>query len=159
MPPDAISLTLDTLHDHVGTELGVSSWVTVGQDRIDAFAECTGDRQWIHVDRERAARESPFGTTIAHGYLTLSLLPLMTGEIGIIPEGVPAALNYGTDEVRFLNPVKSGSRIRVRTELAAVAEKRPGQTLLTLRSTVEIEGEQTPALVANTLALLLAEAS
>ncbi|PAP74997.1 MaoC family dehydratase [Rubrivirga marina] len=149
---------LDSLQDRAGDELGVSSWVTIDQDRIDAFAACTGDRQWIHVDRERAARESPFGRTIAHGYLTLSLLPMMNEEIGIVPEGVASALNYGSDKVRFLAPVPSGSRVRARTELVAALEKRPGQILLTLRSTVEIEGEETPALVADTLALLLTDA-
>ena len=148
---------LDTLQDRVGSELGVSSWVPIDQDRIDAFAACTGDHQWIHVDPERAARESPLGTTIAHGYLTLSLLPLMTAEIGLIPEGVSSALNYGSDKVRFLAPVPAGSRVRARVELVSAVEKRPGQILLTTRSTVEIEGEETPALVAETLALLLTE--
>ena len=145
---------LDTLQNQAGRELGVSSWVTVGQDRIDAFAACTGDHQWIHVDRDRAARESPLGTTIAHGYLTLSLLPMMNEEIGLVPGGVRQALNYGTDKVRFLAPVRSGARVRARTELVGATEKRPGQILLTTRSTVEIEGEETPALVAETLALL-----
>ena len=153
-----MSYSLATLHDHVGRELGVSSWVTVDQDRIDAFAACTGDHQWIHVDRERAARESPFGTTIAHGLLTLSLLPMMNEEIGLVPEGVPQVLNYGSDKVRFLNPVRSGARVRARTELVSAVEKRLGQILLTARSTVEIEGEDTPALVAETLALLLTDA-
>ena len=152
--PD-VAYSLDTLDQYVGRELGVSDWVEVGQDRIDAFAACTGDEQWIHVDRDRAAREGPFGTTIAHGLLTLSLLPAMNGQIGVVPEGVPQVLNYGSDKVRFLNPVKAGARVRARTELVSVTEKRPGQTLLTLRSTVEIEGEETPALVADTLALLL----
>lgn len=150
-----MAYTLDTLQDHVGRELGLSSWVLVDQDRIDAFAECTGDHQWIHVDPERAGRESPLGTTIAHGYLTLSLLPMMTAEIGLIPEGVTSALNYGSDKVRFLVPVPSGARVRARVELVSAVEKRPGQTLLTTRSTVEIEGSETPALVAETLALLL----
>ena len=149
---------LDTLLARVGDELGVSSWVPVDQDRIDAFAACTGDHQWIHVDRERAARESPFGTTIAHGYLTLSLLPMLTEEIGVIPDGVTSALNYGSDKVRFLAPVPSGSRVRARSVLVDAVEKRPGQILLTTRSTVEIEGEETPALVADTLALLLTDA-
>ena len=152
--PD-VAYSLDTLDQYVGRDLGVSDWVEVGQDRIDAFAVCTGDEQWIHVDRDRAAREGPFGTTIAHGLLTLSLLPAMNGQIGVVPEGVPQVLNYGSDKVRFLNPVKAGARVRARTELVSVTEKRPGQTLLTLRSTVEIEGEETPALVADTLALLL----
>ena len=148
---------LDTLQARVGTELGVSSWLEIGQDRIEAFAACTGDHQWIHVDPERAARESPFGTTIAHGYLTLSLLPMLNDEIGFAPEGVASALNYGSDTVRFLAPVPSGSRVRSRAELVSAVEKRPGQVLLTMRSTVEIEGEETPALVAETLALLLEE--
>ena len=148
---------LDTLQARVGDELGVSSWVTVGQDRIDAFAACTGDHQWIHVDAERAARESPLGTTIAHGYLTLSLLPMLTAEIGLIPDGVASALNYGSDRVRFLAPVPSGTRVRARTTLVSAVEKRPGQILLTTRSAVEIEGHDTPALVADTLALLMAD--
>jgi acyl dehydratase len=150
--------TLDTLHDYVGRELGVSSWVTVDQARIDAFADCTGDHQWIHVDRERAAAESPFGTTIAHGLLTLSLLPMMSEEIGLVPEGVPQVLNYGSNKVRFLTPVKSGSRVRSRAEVIDVTDKGGGRLLLTTRSTVEIEGEETPALVAETLALLLSDA-
>ena len=147
--------TLDTLADWVGRERGVSSWVTVGQDRIDAFAACTGDRQWIHVDRERAGRESPFGTTVAHGLLTLSLLPAMNAEIGLVPDGVPHVLNYGSDRVRFLAPVPAGGRVRARTEVAAVAPRGEGRTLLTARSTVELDGSETPALVADTLALLV----
>ncbi len=151
-----MSYTLDTLQDHVGQSLGTSSWVTVDQSRIDAFAECTGDHQWIHTDPERAAA-SPLGGTIAHGYLTLSLLPMMTAEIGLVPEGVTSALNYGSDKVRFLALVPSGSRVRAHVELVSAAEKRPGQILLTTRSTVEIEGGDTPALVADTLAMLLVD--
>ena len=151
-----MSYTLDTLQDHVRQSLGTSSWVTVDQSRIDAFADCTGDHQWIHTDPERAAA-SPLGGTIAHGYLTLSLLPMMTAEIGLVPQGVTSALNYGSDKVRFLAPVPSGSRVRAHVELVSVAEKRPGQILLTTRSTVEIEGSDTPALVADTLAMLLVD--
>ena len=151
--------TLDTLDDHVGRELGVSSWVTVGQDRIDAFAACTGDDQWIHTDPERAARESPFGTTVAHGLLTLSLIPMMNAEIGLVPAGVPHVLNYGSDRVRFLAPVPSGARVRGRTTLVSAAERGVGRTLLTARTTVEIEGGETPALVADTLALLVHDAA
>ena len=147
--------TLDTLADWVGKEVGVSSWVGVGQERIDAFAACTGDDQWIHVDRERAAREGPFGTTVAHGLLTLSLVPSMNAEIGLVPAGVPHVLNYGSDRVRFLAPVLSGARIRARTGLVSVTERGAGRTLLTARTTVEIEGGDTPALVADTLALLV----
>ena len=151
--------TLDTLADCVGRELGVSSWVTVGQDRIDAFAACTGDRQWIHVDPERAARESPFGATVAHGLLTLSLLPAMNAEIGLVPAGVPHVLNYGSDRVRFLAPVVAGARVRARTVLVSAVERGAGRTLLTARSTVEVEGGDTPALVADTLALLVHDAA
>lgn len=147
--------TLDTLADRVGKEIGVSSWVRVGQDRIDAFAACTGDDQWIHVDRERAAREGPFGTTVAHGLLTLSLVPAMNAEIGLVPPDVPHVLNYGSDRVRFLAPVPSGARVRARTALVSVTERGAGRTLLTARTTVEIEGGDTPALVADTLALLV----
>ena len=147
--------TLATIGDFVGRELGVSDWVTVDQQRIDEFAACTGDKQWIHVDVERARRESPFGTTIAHGYLTLSLLPVMQHSVGTLPEGVTAALNYGADRVRFITPVKAGARVRDHITLVAVEDKGGGRLLLTSRHTVEIEGEEKPALVADTLALLL----
>ena len=148
--------TLATLSDFVGRELGVSDWLTVDQARIDAFAECTGDRQWIHVDPERA-REGPFGTTIAHGFLTLSLLPKLREQIGVAPEGVAQVLNYGSDRVRFLTPVKAGDRIRVRVTLVSVEPKGPGRTLVKTENTVEIDGEDRPALVADTLVLLMAD--
>src|ERR1700739_1493834 len=112
MAPD--HLTLATLHSFAGCELGVSEWQTLDQQRIDRFAECTGDHQWIHVDPERARRESPFGTTIAHGDLTLSLLARTTLEIVALPLGLSQALNYGLDRVRFLAPVRAGSRVRNR---------------------------------------------
>lgn len=146
--------TLDTLRDFVGRELGVSGWVTVDQDRIDRFAEVTGDRQWIHVDAERARRESPHGTTIAHGLLTLSLLPALRAEVGVVPDGVARVVNYGYDRIRFLSPVRSGARIRARVTLSAVEEKGEG-ILLRTTNTVEIEGEDRPALVADALTLLL----
>src|SRR5246500_3171079 len=101
----------------VGRELGASKWVAVDQDRIDAFAACTGDRQWIHVDVERARRESPFGGTIAHGYLTLSLVASLAMEAGLIPADATAGLNYGLDKVRFMAPVKAGARVRNRVVL------------------------------------------
>ena len=151
--------TLATIRDFVGKELGVSDWVTVDQQRIDAFADCTGDHQWIHVDVERATRESPFGGTIAHGYLTLSLLPMMQFHVGTLPEGVTAGLNYGADRVRFITPVKSGARIRDRITLLAAEDKGGGRILTTTRHTVEIEGEEKPALVADTLAMLLGQPS
>jgi acyl dehydratase len=149
--------TLAAIGDFVGRELGVSGWITIDQKRIDDFAACTGDHQWIHVDVERARRESPFRTTIAHGYLTLSLLPVMQQQVGTMPEGVAAALNYGSDKVRFITPVRSGARIRDRITLAAAEDKGGGRVLTTTRHAVEIEGEEKPALVAETLALLLGE--
>ena len=147
--------TLAAIKDFVGQELGVSNWITVDQQRINEFAACTGDKQWIHVDVERARRESPFGTTIAHGYLTLSLLPVMQQSVGTLPVGVTAALNYGADRVRFITPVKAGARIRDHITLVAAEDKGGGRVLLTARHTVEIEGEEKPARVADTLALLL----
>ena len=146
--------TLSTLPDFVGRELGVSGWRPVDQALIDRFADLTDDHQWIHVDAERAARESPTGTTIAHGLLTLSLLPAMRAEIGLLPDGVGRALNYGYDRIRFLAPVPPGSRLRARVQLTATEPKGEGW-LLTTRNTVEIEGEERPALVADALTLLV----
>ena len=146
---------LEQLAGKVGQELGVSSWITIDQAMIDRFADTTRDHQWIHVDVERARRESPFGTTIAHGYLTLSLVPVMSYEIGAVPKEVGATLNYGLDKVRFLAPVKAGSRVRMRTILVSLEEKSPGQHLMKCSSTIEIEGEARPALIAETLALLI----
>ncbi len=148
---------VSTLEQFVGQELGVSDWLTVDQERINEFADCTGDHQWIHVDIERAQRESPLGSTIAHGYLTLSLLAAMQIEIGIIPVGVSQALNYGLDRVRFIAPVKAGARIRNRVVLLAVELQGKGRLLLKTQNTVEIEGGTKPALIAETLALLLTE--
>ncbi len=147
--------TLAAISDFVGKELGVSDWLIVDQQRINDFAACTGDNQWIHVDVERATRESPFGGTIAHGYLTLSLLPVMQYQVGTLPEGVKAALNYGADKIRFIAPVKAGARIRDHITLVAAEDKGGGRVLVTSRHTVEIEGEEKPALVADTLAMLL----
>ncbi len=146
---------VSTLEQFVGQELGVSDWLTVDQERINEFADCTGDHQWIHVDVERAKRESPLGSTIAHGYLTLSLLATMLMELNTVPEGVSQALNYGLDRVRFIAPVKAGARIRDRVVLLAVEPQDKGRLLLTLQNTVEIENEKKPALIAETLALLL----
>lgn len=146
--------TLDTLSDFVGHSLGTSDWLTVDQDRIDAFADVTGDHQWIHVDAERAARESPGGTTIAHGLLTLSLLPAMRAALGLVPDGVVRAINYGYDRIRFLAPVTPGSRLRTHVVLTAAEPKGDGW-LVTTRNTVEIDGAEKPALVADALTLVL----
>ena len=150
------ALTFDGMKDMVGQELGVSSWVTVDQKMINDFAETTGDRQWIHIDVERAKRESPFRAPIAHGYLTLSLVAAMSYEIGAVPEGTAAAFNYGLDKVRFLTPVKAGAKVRMRTTLVSFDAKGPGQFLMKASNTVEIEGEEKPALIAETLAMLMA---
>ena len=147
------NLTIDELKARAGQEVGVSSWITVDQPMIDAFAEATGDRQWIHVDVERARRESPFGTTIAHGYLTLSLVPQMNYEIGAKPAGMAMSINYGLDKLRFLAPVKAGQRIRMRSRLVSVEERNAGQVLMKFENTVEIDGEERPALVAEALVL------
>jgi acyl dehydratase len=146
---------VSTLGQFVGQELGVSDWLTVDQERINAFADCTGDHQWIHVDVARAKRESPLGSTIAHGYLTLSLLAALQMESGIIPEGIPQVLNYGLNRVRFIAPVKAGARIRNRVVLLAVEHREKERLLLTFQNTIEIEDENKPALIAETLALLL----
>src|ERR1700757_5074402 len=127
--------TMATVSQFVGCELGVSDWVTVGQDRIDQFAACTGDRQWIHVDVERARRESPFGGQVAHGYLSLSLVAAMVMELGVIPPDAAGALNYGLDKVRFIAPVKAGSRVRMRARLAGAEAQSGGRILLKLNST------------------------
>jgi acyl dehydratase len=145
-----------TIDDCVGRELGVSDWVVVDQARIDAFAECTGDRQWIHVDEERARRESPFGGTIAHGYLTLSLLGGLAIEIGVVPKDASAGLNYGLDKVRFMTPVKAGARVRVRVTLVSAEKKAGGRILIKTMNELQIDGEDKPALVAETLAMLVA---
>ena len=134
----------------VGTELGVSDWLLIDQDRVDAFADATLDHQFIHVDPEKAAM-TPFGGTIAHGFLTLSLLPHFLEAASVPLEGTLMAINYGTDKVRFLQPVKVGKRIRARSVLAAATEKRLGQWLVTQTVTVEIEGEEKPAMVAEVL--------
>jgi len=144
-----------TLGEFVGQEIGLSDWWLVDQHRIDEFADCTGDQQWIHVDVERARRESPYGGTIAHGYLTLSLVGSLTIAAGVIPRDAKAALNYGLDKVRFIAPVKAGSRVRNRVVLVSVDDKTPGRVLIKLQNTIEIDGESKPALIAETLAVLM----
>src|SRR5215470_3016977 len=144
-----------TASEFVGRELGVSVWVAVDQDRIDRFAACTGDRQWIHLDVERARRESPFGGPIAHGYLSLSLVAAMVMELGVIPPDAATGLNYGLDRVRFIAPVKAGARVRTRANLLSAEAQSDGRVLLKLNCALEIEGEAKPALVAELLCLLM----
>ena len=144
-----------SLPQFVGKEIGVSCWLTVDQRRIDEFADCTGDRQWIHVDVERARKESPFGGTIAHGYLTLSLAAFLAMDAGVIPADCVTALNYGLDKVRMLTPVKAGSRVRNVVVLMGVESKGAEHVLIRMLNTIEIEGETKPALIAESLALLM----
>ena len=147
---------LTTIQQFIGCELGVSDWLTVDQERINQFAACTGDHQWIHMDVERARRESPFGAPIAHGYLTLALLSQFQYAIGMIPPDATQAINYGLDRVRFLAPVKAGARIRNRVVLLTAEEKGGGRVLIKAQNTIEIAGEHTPAMVAEALVLLSA---
>jgi acyl dehydratase len=145
--------TIADIRSKTGQEVGVSGWLTVDQERIDAFAEATEDRQFIHVDPE-AASQTPFGGTIAHGFLSLSLLSRMAAETMLLPDGLKMAVNYGFDRVRFLAPVRSGKRVRGRFTLDSVEEKAPGQYLMRHSVTVEIEGEDKPALTAAWLGLM-----
>jgi acyl dehydratase len=142
------------LVDHVGEETGVSDWLEIDQDRIDAFAEATLDDQFIHTDPEAAAK-TPLGSTVAHGFLTLSLLSALAGGAMVMPEGTVMVLNYGVDRVRFIEPVKVNSRIRGRTRLTDVREKDPGRWLVTNEVTIEIEGSEKPAMVAEALTLFV----
>jgi len=146
------------LADHVGTETGRSDWFTIDQARIDLFADATMDHQWIHVDPD-AALQGPFGATIAHGFLTQSLLSFLMADSMLFPECAVMFLTYGSDRVRFLNPVKVDSRVRAISVLKQVREKSPGQILITNTVTVEIEEEDRPALVADLLTLAIMSSS
>jgi acyl dehydratase len=137
------------LLQHVGRELGPSDWMTVDQAMIDKFADATGDHQWIHVDVERAKREMPGGKTIAHGYLTLSLVPRLAATLMRVKKR-SRGVNYGSNKVRFITPVQAGARIRLRQHIASV-EEIEGGVRVTSQMTVEIEGQPRPALVAETL--------
>jgi acyl dehydratase len=139
--------SLDELKANVGTVIGTSDWILVDQDMINRFADATGDHQFIHIDVEKA-KLTPFGQTIAHGFLTLSLLPLMSASANLPrPENIKMGVNYGSDKLRFLAPVKSGKRVRGVFKLASFEEKRPGQIQQMQEVTVEIEGEDKPALI------------
>jgi acyl dehydratase len=148
--------TLDEIRGRVGQEVGISSWLTVDQARIDAFAQATEDRQFIHID-PAAAAQTPFGGTIAHGFLSLSLLSRMGAEAMLLPDGLKMAVNYGLDRVRFVAPVRSGTRVRGRFTLDSVEEKAPGQILVRHAVTVEIEGGDKPALTALWLGLMFVQ--
>jgi acyl dehydratase len=144
---------LDDIHARVGTEIGVSDWIMVDQARIDAFADTTEDRQFIHVD-PAAAAQTPFGGTIAHGFLSLSLLSRMAADVMQVPDTTKMAVNYGLDRVRFIAPLRAGSRVRGRFILDGVEDKAPGQLLLRYSVTVEIENHAKPALTAQWLGLI-----
>jgi len=145
--------SLDDIRSRIGEEVGVSSWLSVDQARIDSFADATEDHQFIHID-PAAAAAAGLGGTIAHGFLTLSLLSRMAADALLLPEGLKMALNYGFDRIRFLAPVRSGKRVRGRFTLDSVEEKAPGQWLMRHNVTVEIEGEDKPALTALWLGLM-----
>jgi acyl dehydratase len=145
--------SIEDIQSRIGEEVGVSDWLLVDQARIDAFADVTEDPQFIHVDPEAAAR-TPFGGTIAHGFLTLSLLSRMAADSMPRPEGVKMGVNYGFERVRFMAPVRSGKRVRGRFQLVRMEEKRPGQWQFVHQVTVEIEDEEKPALVADWIGLI-----
>jgi acyl dehydratase len=151
MPPLVLE-TPDLLKDHAGRELAVTDWLPVTQERIQQFADATGDHQWIHVDRERAQRESPFGATIAHGFLTLSLLSHFMQQALQIRGGVRLAVNYGLNKVRFPAPARVGSRLRARVTLQSLKEIR-GATQAVFGVTVEVEGGEKPCCVAEWIVL------
>lgn len=145
--------SLEEIKGKLGSPIGVSPWIVVTQGDIDAFAAVTGDHQFIHVDPEAAAK-TPFGGTIAHGFLTLSLLSQMAAGVMLLPETTRMVVNYGFDKVRFLAPVRSGKRVRGHFTLAGIEEKRPGEWQLIHSVTVEIEGEDKPALQADWIGLI-----
>jgi acyl dehydratase len=146
--------SIDDAIDAVGEEFGASDWITVDQDRIDAFADATGDHQWIHVDVERARTGSPYGSTIAHGFLTLSLIPALS-KANYRVENAKMGINYGLNKVRFLAPVPAGSRVRVRSELADAAKVDDTTVDLIVRHTVELDGSEKPAAVAELIARMV----
>ena len=150
----AVTMNKDNVRSLIGSELGVSGWIRIEQARIDAFADTTEDHQFIHVDPGRAA-QTPFGGTIAHGFLTLSLLPRFMADIGGGMEDAMMGLNYGFDKIRFLAPVKVNSRVRARAKLLDVQEKAPKQFLIKQEITVEIENESKPALVGEWLTMVM----
>jgi acyl dehydratase len=146
------TIAFEDLSKLVGQEIGASDWVTIDQDRINKFADATGDHQWIHIDAERAKTELPGGKTIAHGYLTLSLIPMLGAQI-LRVTGISRGINYGSNKVRFTNMVPVGSRVRGRQKVLSVAPRGPGMEIIS-EMTIEIEGQERPACVAETIGLI-----
>lgn len=151
----SLNYSFHTLEQFIGKELGVSEWIVITQDMVNQFAETTGDKQWIHVDVERSRRESPYGGPIAHAFMSLSMVAGMMMQIGAIPSDVAAALNYGIDRARFPAPVPVGARIRNRAVLTDVTDQGGGRKIVKITNTVEVEGQAKPAIVAETLAMLI----
>ena len=150
------NISLEEFKNSAGMELGPSDWLLIDQERINRFANATNDYQFIHVDPEKAAA-TPFGCTIAHGFLTLSVIPSMLAQIMPIPEGIVMGINYGTDKVRFSRPVKVNSRLRSRARIEKVSARPGGQFMVKTRITVEIENHQRPALTAEILSLYVVD--
>lgn len=147
-------LNRDSMRKSIGADLGITTWLPIDQERVNAFADCTLDHQFIHIDQERAAK-TPFGGTIAHGFLTLSLLSHFAGSVGCGFENTVMGINYGFDKVRFLSPVRVNSRVRAKAVLLDISEKKPGQFLIKQQVSIEIEGEPTPALIAEWLTMAI----
>jgi acyl dehydratase len=161
MPPnisrgirDMATVTLATIKDFIGKDLGTSDWIGIDKTMIDQFAGCTGDRQWIHTDVERARKESPVGTTIAHGFLSLALTAPLAMQLGLAPTDASAVFNYGLNKVRFITPVKCGDRVRLQLTMMQAERRDDGQVLITSRATLQIENHASPALVAESLTLV-----
>lgn len=151
----SIQAALDTLNAQVGQEVGVSRWIIVDQPMIDQFAATTHDDQWIHIDPARAARDTPYGSTIAHGFLTLSLASRFAYDCFPMLPGQNTSINYGFDRLRFLSPVRPGARLRGRFVLSKVTQRNATEVLRDTALTIEIDGQDTPALVADWLGLLV----
>ena len=146
------AVPVSELKSYIGKDLGHSEWLTIDQERVNQFAECTGDHQFIHIDEEKA-KQTPFGGTIAHGFLSLSLIPALSSGLLIRPEGLKMAVNYGLDSLRFIQPVRVGSRVRLNVQVLDVTEKNPGQWLIKAKNTLEIEGVDKPAFIAEGMSL------
>lgn len=150
------NISIDDFRNSAGTELGPSDWLLIDQERINRFADATDDYQFIHVDPEKAAA-TPFGSTIAHGFLSLSILPHLLAQIMPIPDGIVMGINYGADKVRFSQPVKVNSRVRARARIEKVSTRSGGQYMVKTKVTLEIENRQRPAVSAEMLSLYVVE--